>query len=153
MAETTSQGTKLRIGSGKLDKTPLTDTFIDFCITSVSRSGSTTTQIDVTTLCDTGKKFISGFTDYGSATVNYNFAPGTEAQKLLAAHEANKIKANYQIVYPDDGLGNGEVTVDFEGTIESKSEDAGADDAIRGSLTIKISGQPTVTLPTPTTPA
>lgn len=146
-----SQGTYLNIGSGITDDA-LTDTYVKFCVASVNKSGSSTAQIDVTTLCSQGVETISGVTDYGTVTASYNYRPGEEVQKLLQAHEDSKRKFNAKIVYPDDGLGNGAVEVSFKATIESMSENASANDAIRGSITLKISGQPTVKLPVATPP-
>ena len=50
--------------------------FSDLCeITNFQPSDPGSTQIDVTTVCSTAKEFVSGLSDEGTATMQFNYSP------------------------------------------------------------------------------
>jgi predicted secreted protein len=106
-------------------------------ITGPSMSRET---IDVTSLDSTGgyREFIAGFRDAGEIQFSMNFS---QAGYLLMKDdfESDALR-DYQIVLPDAGA----TTFDFSGLVVELPLDIPMDDKITCNISIKISGQVTV---------
>lgn len=107
-------------------------------ITGPSMSRET---IDVTSLDSTGgyREFIAGFRDAGEVQFSMNFSQAGY-QLMKEDFESDSLR-DYQIVLPDASA----TTFDFSGLVVELPLDIPMDDKITCSITIKISGQVTVT--------
>jgi hypothetical protein len=141
-----SKGTIVAIGSiddPSIPVDPKEDTFVGLCnIIGVEYSGETTDEIDVTTLGSETREFIPGFTDSGSITLNGNYLPGDEGQKLLQALKASKDVGNFQIMIPDNGLGGGgsKIYQHFKASVTGITPALAVGAAVTFSATLRISG-------------
>lgn len=108
-----------------------------------SISGPTMSQetIDVTSLDSTGgyREFIGGFKDGGTVTLNMNFTRNAYDDFLIAFDAGTLI--DYQIVLPDTG----NTTFGFSAIVTDLPLDIPTDDKITASVTLKVSGQVTLT--------
>lgn len=107
-----------------------------------SISGPTMTRefIDVTSLDSTGgfREFITGFRDGGEVTLNMNFTY-TTYNTLLGDFNDDDDRM-YQIVLPDSG----NTTFQFWGRVTQMPVDIPADDKVTADITVKITGQVTL---------
>jgi len=117
---------------GKLDEA----TFTQFCeLTNYNRAGGSSPEIDAESLCSTAKEFEIGLPDYGTTSVDYNFAPKTGLQvSLIAAYKAGSM-VGMRISLPNSG---GEMTQ--LGFVQSMSEQAGKGGLWTGSMVIRNTG-------------
>jgi len=102
--------------------------------------------IDVSSLDTTGgyKEFISGMRDGGSVSIEFNWVSSNANQQSLRDRISdinNANSFNYRIVWSNSPA----TQVDFVGVVESFSMNTEANSAITGSISIKVSGQPTWT--------
>jgi predicted secreted protein len=110
-------------------------------VNSITGPGMTRDFIDVTSLDSTGgyREFIGGFRDGGQLTLNMNFTyAGYNA--MLTDYESDDA-VNYQIVLSDST----ETTIDFAAFVTDLPLDIKPDDRVTVSVTLKITGQVTLT--------
>ncbi|HZG83832.1 phage tail tube protein [Paenibacillus sp.] len=132
-----AQGTTLSIGANVVAD-----------LTSISGLELTADTIDVTTLADTYRKFLQGLKDAGEVTVE-GFLNEDDTTGQIAIHNAYKTGAEstFTITFPAT-VGaewdfNAIVTgVTLGGAIEME-------EALSFAATLKVSGEPTLTLPAP----
>lgn len=110
-------------------------------VNSISGPNLTRDTIDVTSLDSTGgyREFIGGFRDGGEVTLEMNFT--LDGYDDLKADFDNDTMWTYQIVLPDSG----NTTFEFDGLVTSLGLGIPMDDKITADVTIKVSGQLTVT--------
>lgn len=110
-------------------------------INSITGPGKTRETIDVTDLDSTGgyREFIGAFRDGGEVTLSMNFTLDTY-DDLNVDFESDSLRT-YQIVLPDSG----NTTFEFEGLVTSLGLAIPMDDKITSDVTLKVSGQITLT--------
>lgn len=96
--------------------------------------------IDVTSLDSTGgyREFIGSFRDGGELTFEMNFT--RNGYIFMKDDLESDVKKNYQIVLADTGA----TTFDFLGFVSALGLAVPLDDKVSSSVTIKISGEVTV---------
>jgi len=109
-------------------------------VNSISWGGMSRAIIDFTNLNSTGgyREFKGGFRDAGELTLNMNFTRDGYDQ-MKDDFESDDLRY-YQIVLPDDG----QTTFEFLGLVTAIPFDIPTDDKITVSVTIKVSGQVTM---------
>ncbi len=140
MAGIITQGTTLKIGTTTAD-TSLGD------IQSFSISAPARPEIDVTNLLSTSKEFQFGLKDNGTISVELLYDPEGAGQVLMDASYDSDTAYKFEIEFSDiitPVTGNGTQKT-FDGFIISQSTDASADEVLRISAEIKISGNITTT--------
>jgi len=112
-------------------------------INSINGPSMSRDTIDVTSLDSTGgyREFIAGFRDGGEITLNMNFT--VAGYDALKDDFESETRVDYKIVL-DEG-GTNETSFDFEGLVTSLGLSVPMDDKVTTDVTIKISGQVTMT--------
>ena len=130
-----SYGAKLRItdpsNGTKIDVGGLTD----FNGPQTSRG-----EIDATTLGSTAKEYLLDLKDLGTFTSTMQTRYGDPAQQILLANMDSTGTLEFELVLPDDGYGNGPVTLTFKGRVQSFPVQGSMGQVITTSLSIRITG-------------
>lgn len=127
-------GTQLLLGDGA---TP-TEAFTPIVgCDSISGPEATKDTIETTSHSATGgfRTYIGGLRDSGEVTCDVFWIADPSQVALQAAYEADAT-VNFRVILPDATL----TTYQFAGFVTNLSWDLPVDDAIKRSLTIKISG-------------
>lgn len=101
--------------------------------------------IDVTNQSSTGgwAEFIGGIKDAGEVTFDVNFLPADATHNAatgLIRDYNNRTKRNFQLVFPDAGA----TTWSFAALVTAFQPTEPIGDALTASVTLKITGQPTL---------
>lgn len=132
LADTDSTGYASYVSGGVLDQA----TFSNFCeLTSYSRTGGTSPEIDSTSLCSTAQEFVTGLPDFGSVQLDYKFAPRTGVQSAIEAAYRSGDTIAVQVELPNDGG-----LFVLLGTITQTSEQVSNGGIWTGSATFRITG-------------
>lgn len=109
-------------------------------INSIAGPGMTRDTIDVTNLDSTGgyREFITGFRDGGEVTLEMNFT--LDGYNQMKDDFEDDDTHDYQIVLPDTG----ETTLEFAALVTSLPLSVPTDDKITISITLKVTGQVTL---------
>lgn len=100
-----------------------------------SVQGAPKSQIDTTNLSSTSKEFLGGLQDQGTLEVGFDPDDADEGQMALWSNRAGSgLRSTFEI-----GLRNGKKRT-FSAEVFSMSESGAVDDAIRGSASLRISG-------------
>lgn len=106
-------------------------------IISMSGIGSgSASEIDVTTLASTAKEFRQGLKDNGSMTFELIRDEDDAGQVELKEMEDAQATREFVITLPSSTLN----VFTFDGFVTSLTTEIGADDVVRGSCTVKITG-------------
>ncbi|WP_116315127.1 phage tail tube protein [Cupriavidus taiwanensis] len=125
-------------GTAKLERLA----YVDVCVASYQINQNAAAEIDTTTLCDTEKTSLVGFTDPGTLTFDF-FVDPTDANYLaLIEAQEDKQERTFIIHYSNGAVRSMPVIV------QQVNESGGVDQAIQGSATLKITGKSTLTQPT-----
>jgi len=136
-----TQGTDFRIS---IDGT----TYTSFgCVESWSLDTPGRAEIDTTCLLDTSKTYKFGLKDSGTLSVETFYAVDGAGIKLLEDSYGSDAPFHFEIEYSNTGGVTGTVKK-FEGFVTSYSESGAKDDVVKLSVTIKVTGDITVTAPT-----
>lgn len=110
-------------------------------VKNITGPGMSRDFIEVTSLASTGgyREFITGFRDGGELTFSMNFTRDGYDDLLLDFDSDDS--RNYQVVLPDAGA----TTFDFAGFITALPLNIVPDDAITVDVTVKITGQVSMT--------
>ncbi|AUU39497.1 TPA: hypothetical protein ACKRTJ_003674 [Proteus mirabilis] len=111
----------------------------NFCaVKSFSKDGSTTEQIDVTTICSDGKEYESGDTEYGSIKLTFFLRySSSEVQRLLRKYENSKEKFAVKMV-----LTRNEGSMFYYGSVETGMNiDGSVGQMMDSGISIKLSGR------------
>jgi predicted secreted protein len=130
-------GTLFKRGDGASNETFATIAEVN----SITGPNKTRDTIDVTSLDSTGayREFIASFRDSGEVTLNMNFTMAGYSDMNDDFESASLV--NYQIILPDTGA----TTFDFAGLVTAINNSVPTDDKVSMDVTIKISGQVTLT--------
>lgn len=104
---------------------------------SVPEIGGDPEQVDVTTLADATKKYISGIQDMDS--LEFTFLYDNATFKKLKAVQSSGKEVEFQITYPDDS------TCTFKGGVTVKMGGAEVNGAFQFTLTVTVSAGPDFT--------
>lgn len=110
-------------------------------INSIGGPDMSRDTIDVTSLDSTGgyREFIAGFRDGGEISLDMNFTLATYDDMKLDFESDDTV--NYQIVLPDTG----NTTFEFAALVTGLGVAVPMDDKVTATVTLKISGQVTLT--------
>lgn len=136
-----SKGTKLQRGDGGG-----TETFTDIGdILSFSGPGESADVIEVTSLDDTSKEFISsGIVDAGEVTFELNFAGSATTQQNLRADLRAGVLRNFKVLLNDHATNP--TTFAFSAfVVKFDGPSAGVGEQYKGSVTLRTSGLPSIT--------
>lgn len=119
-------------------------TFSQLCeLTGFNRQGGSSPEIAATSICSDAQEFEIGLPDFGSAQVDYNFAPSTGVQQAIQAfYKGNGTDINAgdvmaaKIVLPKNGG-----TMVMLGFVQQTSETAQTNGIWTGSMTLRLTGQ------------
>ena len=135
-------GTLLKIGDGA---TP-TETFTTIAqVLNIGGPALSQDAIDVTHHSSTGgwREFVGGLLDGGEVTFDINYDPDAATHNAttgLINDMENRTKRNFQLVFPDTGP----TTWSFTALVAGFEPSAPIDDKLAASVTLKVSGQPTL---------
>jgi hypothetical protein len=99
------------------------------------RSGENT-EIDITNFDSTAREYIIGLKDEGTLQVSFVYDPDNAQQIRLETLRDSQASADFQLVFAAGTL----KTFTFTAFVSSFSLDLEADDAVRGSVTLRITG-------------
>ncbi|WP_250481800.1 phage tail tube protein [Caballeronia sp. NCTM5] len=120
--------------------------FADVCAQSYQINQNPATSIDTTTLCDDEKTSLVGFRDPGTLSFDFFIDPtDPDYLALLEAYDDGEERM-FEIIYRNGAVRTLPVIV------QSINETGGVDQAVHGTATLKITGQPVLTQPTTTVP-
>jgi len=144
-----TQGTKLyAIGAS--------DTLLSICATNISVGSASSSEIDTTTLCSSTKTYLSGVQESPEVTFTILFDPTSAAHAALLALKKSSTSLKFAIGL-SDGTADPTVTtgdftlpttrswIAFDGFIKDFPLDFQGDSVINSQLTVKASGDFTLT--------
>lgn len=132
MPDIKTQGTELQIDT---DGTP-TWTKVGGVASISGLGGGEAADIDTTDFDSTAKEFVQGLPDEGVITVTGNFDPDDAQQTLMQTRRASQASADFRAVLPDSGS----TTFSFTAFVKSFEKSIEADDAVRFTATLRITG-------------
>lgn len=143
MAGKDAFGSELRVGDGGSP----TEVFTTIAsVTSISGPSRTKEEIEVTAhdSPDQYREFVPGLKDGGEVTLEINYDPTETTHDTLDTDFEITTLRNFQLViFP--GVTGEEHIWDFAGIITALGDEFPHDDKMERSVTIKISGKPTLT--------
>ena len=106
---------------------------------SISFSGSNTTEIDATAMCDTEKQYVLGLVESGTVTigVNSNFADVGQKELRVNAGTDNIKTMRIELTNGDE--------IKLVGKIRNSKADFGLDSKVTGGFDIRLVGRAKVT--------
>jgi len=105
-------------------------------VISIAGPAITKDEIEVTALDSTAKEFIGALDDPGEITMEINWNPQDSEHVNLRTDAEGAVVRNYRIVWAD--LSSTQVT--FSAEVMEFSLNTEANDAVKGSVRMKISG-------------
>ena len=149
MAENCDGAAVLAYGSKLQVEDPSTDTFIDVGgLTDFNGPQTSRGEIETTTLCSTAKEYALDLKDLGTFTSTMQTRYGDPAQQILLENMDSTETLKFKLILPDDGYGNGVVTLSFAGRVQSFPVQGSMGQVITTSLSIRITGDVDIDLPT-----
>lgn len=135
------KGTLLKMGDGA--GTEVFTTIAE--VKSIGGPSFASDTIDVTSHDSPGayREFIASLIDPGELSFDINFVPTDATHNVstgLLRDFQNRIRRNYKIVFPDTSA----TTWNLQGIVTAVQINAPTDDVLSASITIKITGQPTL---------
>lgn len=132
-------GTTLKIGDGA---TPEVFSAIAE-VTNVGGPGMSMDTVDITSHGSAGgwKEYAGGLLDGGEIKLELNFLPGNTSQQSLSTALSARSKKNFKLVFPDTPA----TTWSFAAFVTNFEPSAPVDGKLGASVTLKITGQPTLT--------
>ncbi|SAL03086.1 Phage major tail protein 2 [Caballeronia calidae] len=137
-SDTTTETTDVSDGPGAMYQV---NAFDDVCARTYTINQTPATSIDTTTLCDAEKTSLVGFRDPGTLTFDFFIDPTDPAYLALLEAYDDGDERQFEIIYRNGAVRTLPVVV------QSINETGGVDQAIAGSATLKIVGQPILTQP------
>jgi hypothetical protein len=124
-------------------------------ITGFSGIGGEAGEIDVTDMDSVAREFLAGLKDNGTVSLNFDYDPQDESQQTLDALQGGPNKRFLIALSESDTqptfatstytLPTDRTTFDFNAGVRSFQLDASADDAWRGTMNLRVSGDITKT--------
>lgn len=105
-------------------------------------------EIDVTTMCSTAREFLQGLQDFGQFTFDVNLVPNDPFQ--MECNEAKRLMQSrvFTLTLPP-GVDTEQYQYVFEAFVRQFSISGGVDQPVGGSVTLRVTGEPTVVEITP----
>ena len=131
-------GTKLKMGDGASP-----EVFSDIAaVSKVGGPGVSLDTIDVTADDSPGgyKEYAAGLLDAGEIKLELNFLPANASQAGLLTALTSRAAKNFKLVFPDTA----NTTWSFSAFVTNFEPDAPVDGKLAASVTLKITGQPTL---------
>jgi predicted secreted protein len=128
-----AQGTVLKIDSDVVAE-----------LTSISGLELSADTIEVTNLGDEWRTFLQGMKDGGEVSIEGFFNPGDVGQDTLYSTFNSGAIESFEIEFPS-GIG---AKWSFDGIVTAFSTSADMEEAVSFEATIKVTGEPTLTLAT-----
>jgi hypothetical protein len=154
MAELKTQGTELFL----LDDTDSGNEVRKIGqVTGFSGVGGEAGEIDVTDFDSTAMEYLAALKDNGSISMNVNWDPQDESHQTLDALVGGDNKrfviacseGDTDVTYTSDfTLPTDRTTLDFNAGVRSFQKDFSANDVVRGTVSLRISGAITITAAT-----
>ena len=132
MAKYNSNGTKVQVSTDS----GVTYTDLYCQLSGFSGPSSTSSEIDVTSLCSTAKEYIGALPDNGTMSLTGYFDPADIGVALLRTLQIARTVVDWKIVWPDTGATNW----DFQGYVSEFATSAEQDQALGLAATVRISG-------------
>ena len=130
-----SYGAKLRV------KDPANGTKIDVGgLTDFNGPQTSRGEVDATTLGSSAKEYLLDLKDHGTFTSTMHTRYGDPAQKILLENMDGDEALEFELLLPDDGYGNGAVSMAFKGRVQSFPVQGSMGQVITTSLSIRITG-------------
>lgn len=160
-----TQGTRLFFASPDAASSSDPDGVVIFqvnCPTGISGLGATASNIDTTCLGSTAMEYELGMRDPDEVSVPFNFKPASGSQQALVDLSVSGTKVSWMIVLSDQTgsptsvdsdlrlVSPGTTTAEFLGHISNLSFDIATNEIVRGTMTIKPSGDVNWDLPSAT---
>ncbi|TCK37974.1 tail tube protein [Paraburkholderia sp. BL8N3] len=142
-SDTSAETTDFGSGPGAMYQV---NAFDDVCVRTYAINQNPATSIDTTTLCDEEKTSLVGFRDPGTLTFDFFIDPTDGNYLALQQAYDDGEERMFEIIYRNGAVRTLPVIV------QSINETGGVDQAIAGSATLKITGQPILTQPKTVTP-
>lgn len=99
---------------------------------SLAFSGTESSEIDATALCDTEKQYINGLLDTGSVDIGFNTDYGDVGQQLLRdAIGSNDVKT-FKFVLPNDQY------ITWTAIVRTSSVDFGLDTKVESAISLRL---------------
>lgn len=138
MAKFDAYGTILKIGDGG---GPEVFTAIAQ-VTDITGPGLSLDTIDVTThdSVDAWREFIGGLKDAGEVSFEVIFDPDSATHIALRTDMDSRVKRNFQLIFPD----NTSTQWNLAAFVTELEPQMAVEDALMASLTLKLSGEPTL---------
>lgn len=112
--------------------------FGNWCeLTGYNVQGGSSPEIDTTTICSTAAENVLGLPDRGSMTLDYNYAPKTNIQQVLAAAQLTGEVVPFKLELPTPAT-NGRVFM--FGRVQQVSFNGAVGGKHTGSMTIRLTG-------------
>ncbi|MFA5160920.1 MAG: phage tail tube protein [Elusimicrobiales bacterium] len=131
-------GTKLKMGDGASP-----EVFSDIAaVSKVGGPGVSLDTIDVTADDSPGgyKEYAAGLLDAGEIKLELNFLPANASQTGLLTALTSRAAKHFKLVFPDTA----NTTWSFSAFVTNFEPDAPVDGKLAASVTLKITGQPTL---------
>lgn len=112
-------------------------------IQSISFSGISAAEIDVTALSDTAKQYVLGTMDGGTVEVTAFMTAGAGLNPTLPS-SGNSTPTAMKVIFGNADGGKDGVTLAFDGYVQNTAMEAAVDGAVSVTYTIRITGPVTV---------
>lgn len=98
-------------------------------------------EVDITTLCSEAREYLIGLQDFGAFSFDVNLVPNDPFQIECNEAKAKREKRNFTVTYPpgEDGAQFQDV---FDAFVRQFSISGGVDQALSGSVSLRITGEP-----------
>lgn len=112
-------------------------TFSNFCeLTGVNQQDGTADRTEVTSICSNAKEFVTGLSDSGTLSLDFNWAGNQPVQAALRAAKKAGTVLSYEVGFPEDG---GKAIM--FGTVSATSFQGAVNGVWKGSATIQLTGE------------
>jgi hypothetical protein len=98
-------------------------------------------EIDVTTLCSTAREFLMGLQDFGQFQMELNYVPDDAFQVECKEAKGLREKRAFSLLLPPGENGK-QFEIVFDAFVRQFSISGGVDQAVAGSITLRVTGEP-----------
>lgn len=114
-------------------------------IFGVTPPNQQTEQVEAThnTSPDRTREFITGLIDPGECSFEMNFIPGSATDQRLQELKTSGARRDCRVTYPND------VTWEFSAAVTGYEPSTPTDDRMTVTVTLRVSGPTTITIPSP----
>jgi hypothetical protein len=124
-------------------------TFVSGCeVKSFNGFDGQAAEVDVTTLCSVAREYLPGLQDFGSFNFDLNLVPNDPFQVELNDAKAGLEKRAFKLTLPEGEDGK-QFAYIFDAFVRQFTISGGVDQAIAGSVVLRVTGAPTLVELTP----